>query len=110
MQLLVAILHREELLDEVLSALVEIEAPDAVVVESRSGLELLERDLPIFAGLRSLIPSGIDFSSLVVCVIEDDRLAEEALEAVSGLDDARDDSREKFNTVVLIPVSAVRHF
>ena len=71
MRLLLAVLHREDLLDEALSALVELEEPDAIVVESRSGLELLERDLPIFAGLRSLIPSGIDFSSLVVCLIEE---------------------------------------
>ena len=66
MRLLVVVLHIEELLDEVLSLLVEFEVPDTVVLESRSGLELLERDLPIFAGLRSLIPSGIDFSSLVL--------------------------------------------
>ncbi|MDX2438310.1 MAG: hypothetical protein QNL88_14835 [Acidobacteriota bacterium] len=110
MQLLLAILHREELLDEVLSTLVELEAPDAVVVESRSGLELLERDLPIFAGLRSLIPSGIDFSSLIVCVIEDDRLAEEALAAVSRLEESPRNEGEGVNMVMLIPVSAIRHF
>jgi len=109
-QLLLAILHREELLDEVLSTLVELEAPDAVVVESRSGLELLERDLPIFAGLRSLVPSGIDFSSLVICIIEDDRLAERALAAVSELEDGPRDSREKLNSVILLPVSDVRYF
>jgi len=39
-RLFLAILHHEELLDEVLSTLVELEAGDAVVVESRSGLEL----------------------------------------------------------------------
>ncbi len=110
MQLLLAILHREELLDEVLSTLVELEAPDAVVVESRSGLELLERDLPIFAGLRSLIPSGIDFSSLIVCVIEDDRLAEEALAAVSRLEESPRNEGEGVNMVMLIPVSTIRHF
>ncbi len=110
MQLFLAILHREELLDEVLSTLVELEAPDAVVVESRSGLELLERDLPIFAGLRSLIPSGIDFSSLVVCVIEDDELAREVLASVSDLGDGSRLEGEPFNTVLLVPVSNVRHF
>ena len=110
MRLFLAVLHREELLDEVLSMLVELEASDAVVVESRSGLELLERDLPIFAGLRSLIPSGIDFSSLVVCVIEDDRLAEEALAAVSELDGGHREERDAVNTVILLPVAAVRHF
>lgn len=110
MQLLVVVLHREDLLDEVLSALVELEEPDAVVVESRSGLELLERDLPIFAGLRSLIPSGIDFSSLVVCLIEDDGRAEDAVVAIRDLGSEADGSDGPRNTVMLIPVSGVEHF
>ena len=109
MRLLVAVLHREDLLDEVLSALVELEEPDSVVVESRSGLELLERDIPIFAGLRSLIPSGIDFSSLVVCLIEDDRRAEEALAIIRHLGEGSDASGPR-NTVMLVPVSDVEHF
>ena len=109
MRLLVAVLHREDLLDDVLSALVELEEPDAVVVESRSGLELLERDLPIFAGLKSLIPSGIDFSSLVICLIEDDLRAEEALAIIGGLGDGADVKGPR-NTVMLIPVSHVEHF
>lgn len=110
MQLLVAVLHREDLLDEVLSVLVELEEPDAVVVESRSGLELLERDLPIFAGLRSLIPSGIDFSSLVICLIEDDRTADEALATIRGLGEIAGRVEGPRNTVMLIPVSDVEHF
>jgi len=109
-ELLVAVLHREDLLDEVLSALVELEEPDAVVVESRSGLELLERDLPIFAGLRSLIPSGIDFSSLVVCLIEDPSRAQEALATIRNLAKLTHGSEELRNTVMLIPVSDVEHF
>ena len=110
MRLLVAVLHREDLLDEVLSALVELEEPDAVVVESRSGLELLERDLPIFAGLRSLIPSGIDFSSLVICLIEDDDRADEALESIRDLADLGGETDGARIAVMLIPVSDVEHF
>jgi hypothetical protein len=109
-QLLVVVLHSEELLDEVLSTLVEAECPDAVVVESRSGLELLERDLPIFAGLRSLVPSGIDFSSLVLCVIEDQELVSDALEAISALGAERDHGGGAANTAFVVPVAEVRHF
>jgi len=110
-RLLVVVLHREDLLDEVLSILVELEEPDAVVVESRSGLELLERDLPIFAGLRSLIPSGIDFSSLVFCLIEDDLRAGEAFQLISRIEGvATGDGAGPRNTVMLVPVSAVEHF
>jgi hypothetical protein len=109
-RLLVAVLHREDLLDDVLSTLVELEEPDAVVVESRSGLELLERDLPIFAGLRSLVPSGIDFSSLVVCLIEDDARADDALNAIARLEGAAANEGGPRNTVMLVPVSDVEHF
>lgn len=110
MQLLVVVLHSEDLLDEVLSTLVEAECPGAVVVESRSGLELLERDLPIFAGLRSLVPSGIDFSSLVLCVIEDQGLAGNALDAISALGTERDRGGGAANTAFVVPVAEVRHF
>lgn len=110
MRLLVAVLHREDLLDEVLSALVELEEPDAVVVESRSGLELLERDLPIFAGLRSLVPSGIDFSSLVICLIEDQRRAEEALAVIRDLARLVDGTDGPRNAVMLIPVADFEYF
>jgi hypothetical protein len=110
-RLLVVILHSEELLDEVLSALVEMEVPDAVVVESRNGLELLERDLPIFAGLRSLIPSGIDFSSVVLCVVEDDQRATAAMAAVRSLDRGEPRSAsEPRNTVFLLPVEGIEYF
>jgi hypothetical protein len=109
-QLLVAILHREEVLDEVLSVLVEHELPDSVVVESRTGLELLERDLPIFAGLRSLIPGGIDFSRLVLCVVSDRSAARRALAAIRELggDDMTVD--ESPNTVFLVPLSDLEYF
>lgn len=110
MQLLVVILHSEELLDDVLSTLVEMGFPDAVVAESRSGLELLERDLPIFAGLRSLVPSGMDFSSLVLCVIEDDAVANEILGAMRGLDRQAHGVGGPRNTAVLVPVTGVRSF
>ncbi len=110
MRFLVVILHSEEFLDEVLSILVEEEAPDAVVVESRSGLELLERDLPIFAGLRSLMPSGIDFSRLVLCLIEDDAAAEEILIAVKNLDSGEHRGNEPRNTAILLPVTSIEYF
>ncbi len=51
MHLLVIILYREDLLDEVLSALVELEIIGAPVVEGTSMEQVLSEDVPIFAGL-----------------------------------------------------------
>lgn len=110
MQLLLVVLHREEVLDDVLSALVELELPDAIVVESRTSLELLERDLPIFAGIRSLIPGGIDFSRLVLCLVEDDGLARESLDAIRDLSEDGAATSDPRNTAILVPVTAVEHF
>lgn len=110
MRLLVAVLHREDLLDEVLSTLVEIEEPDAVVVESRSGLELLERDLPIFAGLRSLIPGGIDFSRLVLCVVGDRSRGQRALASIRDLGGDQLSEGEPPNVVFLVPLSGLAYF
>ena len=112
MFLLGVLLHREELLDEVLSLLVESELPDSVVIESRSGLELLERDLPIFAGLRSMMPGGgIDFCRLVLCVVEDEAHGRQALRLIQrlGAEDTRPCSEPR-NTVFLVPLSEVEHF
>jgi hypothetical protein len=105
--LLGVIIHREELLDDVLSLLVEMELPHTIVVDSRSGLELLERDIPIFAGLRSLIPAGIDFNRLVVCLVDNGR-GPKVLRKVRELGMGHDSDPP--NTAFLIPVSAVEYF
>lgn len=110
MQLLVVVLHREELLDDVLSALVELELPDAIVVETRTSLELLERDLPIFAGIRSLIPGGIDFSRLVLCLVEHDVLAGQALAAIRELGGGETPTDDARNTACLVPVTDMEYF
>ncbi len=111
MFLLAVLLHQEELLDEVLSVLVELELPDAVVIESRTGLELLERDLPIFAGLRALIPGGIDFSRVVLTVVGDEALGREALERIrQWATETVTSEGGPPNAVLLLPIAAAAFF
>lgn len=110
MVLLGVVLHREELLDDVLSILVESELADAVVVESRSGLELLERDLPIFAGLRSIIPGGLDFCRLVLCIVEEEAHGQEALALIRRMERGEKPPGEPLNTAFLVPLVGVEHF
>jgi hypothetical protein len=109
-QLLVVVLHSEEMLDDVLSILVEHELPDAVVAETRTSLELLERDLPIFAGLRSLIPGGIDFSRLVLCLLDRPNQGAEVLRDIGELGGRPTDDDEPTNTALLLPVDGIQLF
>jgi len=106
--LLVVVLHQEELLDEVLTLLVELGYQDAVVVDARSGLELLERDLPIFAGLRSLIPAGgIDFCRLLLCAIDHDD-GDAMLKEIAQLE--RTGSPGRVNTALMLPLDSILRF
>lgn len=58
MQLLLIILYRSDLLDEVLSALVELEILHAVVLDGTSMERVLAEDIPIFAGLWQSLGDG----------------------------------------------------
>jgi len=107
-QLLIVILHHEEVLDEVLSTLVELELPDSIVVEAATGLGLLEHDLPVFAGVRALIPGGLDFCRAVLCLIEDDEEAREVLAALPASPTGTLPGEPR-STAILLPISGVRH-
>ncbi len=108
MQLLIVILHQEEALDDVLTTLVELELPDSVVLDAATGLGLLEHDLPVFAGIRALIPGGLDFCRAVLCLIEDDETAAEALAAMPA-SPAEALPGEPRATAMLLPVTTFRY-
>jgi len=106
--LLIVILHHEEALDDVLSTLVELELPDSIVIDAATGLGLLEHDLPVFAGVRALIPGGLDFCRAVLCLIEGDEEARQVLAALPA-SPAGALPGEPRSTAIVLPISGVRH-
>lgn len=58
MQILLIILHREDLLDDVLSVLVEMEVTGVIVLDGTSMERILAEEVPIFAGLLETIGRG----------------------------------------------------
>ena len=69
MQILLIILHREDLLDEVLSALVEMEITGVTVLEGTSMERILSEEVPIFAGLLETIGGGAH-TKVILAAIE----------------------------------------
>jgi len=69
MQLLYIILYRSGLLDEVLSALVELEILHAVVLDGTSMERVLAEDIPIFAGLWQSFGEGGASARVIVAPI-----------------------------------------
>ena len=68
MYLLLILLHREDLLDEVLSGLVEMEITGATVLDGSAMERILAEDVPIFAGL---LQAGPGRTSAIIASAKD---------------------------------------
>ena len=71
MQILLIILYREDLLDDVLSALVEMEITGAVVLDGTSMEQVLSEDVPIFAGLWQTFGGGGAQAKTILAPLQD---------------------------------------
>ena len=86
MRLLVAVVHDPEKLDEILSGFVEIGITGATVLNSEGMGSLLSQDIPIFAGLQTLVSGSRPQNRLILSVISEDKVqpAVPLLRDVSG--------------------------
>ena len=86
MRLLVAVVHDPEKLDEILSGFVEIGITGATVLNSEGMGSLLSQDIPIFAGLQTLVSGSRPQNRLILSVISEDKVkpAVEVLKDVAG--------------------------
>ena len=71
MQVLVAVINHEECIESVLAGFVELGITGATVVDSRGMGRVLSRDVPIFAGVRTLIERSRPANRTVFCVVDD---------------------------------------
>ncbi len=66
MDFVIILLNKAELLDDALSAIAEVGAYDAGVVEAEGLEKILAEDIPIFAGLRQMLDGEKAKKSLIV--------------------------------------------
>lgn len=84
MYLLIIVLNREELVDDVLSVLVELGITDATIINSESMRRVLAYEVPIFAGLR--IGGDRPYSKLIFALVEDKDIGTEIVEMLQDID------------------------
>ena len=86
MRLLVAVVHDPERLDEILSGFLELGITGATVLSSEGMGSVLSHDIPIFAGLQTLVSGSRPQNRLILSVISEDTVEPviELLEDVSG--------------------------
>jgi len=82
MELLVCIINREEHLNAVLSGFAEIGVTGATVVSSEGMAHLIDGDLPVLAGLQTVLSGGRPQNATVFSLVESPALLEEAIALV----------------------------
>lgn len=74
-QLLVAVINEPEKLDEILAGYLELGITGATVIGSEGMGHLLSHDIPIFAGLQTLISGSRPQNRTILSVVPEDRVA-----------------------------------
>ena len=86
MHLLIAVINEPEKIDEILSGYLELGITGATIVNSEGMGRVLSHDIPIFAGLQTLISRSRPQNRTIFSVIEDEKIdpALELLQEVCG--------------------------
>jgi nitrogen regulatory protein PII len=90
MQLLIAVINDPEKVDEILSGYLELGITGSTIISSEGMGRLLSHDIPIFAGLQTLLSGSRPQNRTIFSVVTDDKLdpALALLQDVAGnLDD-----------------------
>lgn len=77
---------KEDFLEEVLEAFLELDIPGATVIDSVGMGRILAYEIPIFAGLRSIIPGNRPYNKTIFTVIDEEKvdLVAAAVEQICG--------------------------
>ena len=86
MQLLIFVLNKEEFLEEVLEAFIELGISGATIIDSIGMGRILAHDIPIFAGFRNLMQESRSGNKTILTVIEENKIERviKAIEQILG--------------------------
>jgi len=104
MYLVIILLNKEEILDDLLSILVEVGATDTTIVESQSMGGLLANRIPIFAGLRLQLGGKNIYTKTVFTVSDDAKIGEKI---VYLLKDSGIDFDEGMGRVIVMKIESI---
>ncbi len=84
MDLLVCIINQEENVNDILTGFVELGVTGATLIKSE-GMGRALNDLPVFAGLQTLLAQGRPQSTTILSVIEDGETLDRAIRHVRAV-------------------------
>ena len=87
MKLIVFVLNKEELLDDVLAAYVEAGIPGATILDSEGMGRFLTYEVPLFADFKDFMKGNKPYNKTIISVIKNEKLItrlERILDKVTG--------------------------
>jgi nitrogen regulatory protein PII len=106
MHLLVVVLNRPDKLEELLEGYIEHEIPGATIVDSVGMGSVLGREIPIFAGFRSMFQGSQPSGKILFSLIDN---ADKVDEALDFIDHAMNPEGQPPSALAFVaPVSHVR--
>jgi nitrogen regulatory protein PII len=105
MELLVIILNKPELLNELLSVLVEAGISKATILDSEGLGQHLAYEVPIFAGLRKFVGEGRTFNKTILALMDDSGRMQELQKLLKGL--GIDFEKDGMGVLFTLPVNNV---
>ncbi len=85
MQLLVAVINQAEALDDVLSGFLELGITGATIINSEGMAHILTHDIPLFAGIQTLISRSRAQNYTIFSVIDDDEKVDGAFAVIQDV-------------------------
>jgi nitrogen regulatory protein P-II 1 len=85
MQLLVAVINQAEALDDVLSGFLELGITGATIINSEGMAYVLTHDIPLFAGIQTLISRSRAQNYTIFSVIDDDEKVDAAFAVIQDV-------------------------
>lgn len=103
MELLICVINKTELLDEVLSGLLETGIPGCTVIESQGMGKIISQDIPIFSGFASLFSGARKSNYTIFSVIKEKNILDDAIRVIKEIHGSFDEP----NTGILftLPIS-----
>lgn len=105
MELLIAVINQEDRLDDILSGFLELGITGATVIDSEGMGHVLSHDIPIFAGLQTLISRARPRNQTIFSVIDSDEKVDGAIALLQEI--CGDLGNPATGIVFTIPVSRV---
>jgi nitrogen regulatory protein PII len=85
MQLLVAVINQAEALDDVLSGFLELGITGATIINSEGMAHVLTHDIPLFAGIQTLITRSRAQNYTIFSVINEDAKVDAAFAVIQDV-------------------------